>query len=392
VSTNVVYVMPDKMGGVLNIVASLLAHRSSPDHHVVLTHNTLSTDTRFAQPLQAATQTTVEYTLPVENIHAVLRRLRDALPPGGGVLVTNDLLELALLHVHDPGRMVVQLLHGDHDYYYDLAVRHDSVIDVFVAYGRSMFDGLRARLPHRTGDIYHLPYGVPLPATTRQPVAGPLRLLFAGRLDHGQKGVFDLPVIDRLLRERGIDYRWTIIGGGPDEAQLRSLWTNGDVDWRGVLTHADVLRALPEFDVFVLPTRAEGFSVALVEAMGAGLVPVISDIPSGVPEVIEDGVNGFTPTVGDNAGFTEAIATVAADRARLEAMSTAARDMVATRFNVSDRIAGYEALYDRWRELRRPRGAHVPLPYGSRLDQSWLSNALVRTIRIALRRASGRPV
>ena len=43
---------------------------------------------------------------------------------------------------------------------------------------------------------------------------------------------------------------------------------------------------MPAQDVFVLPTRFEGFPVALVEAMGAGLVPVVSDIASGVPEIV----------------------------------------------------------------------------------------------------------
>ena len=119
----VVHVVPDKMGGMLNVVASLLAFREADGmaHDAVLTHNRLSADTRFGGTLQADVQKTVEYALPVENIYAVLRRLRHALPDGGGVLVSHDLLELAMLHVHDPGMMVVQVLHGDHGYYYDLA-------------------------------------------------------------------------------------------------------------------------------------------------------------------------------------------------------------------------------------------------------------------------------
>src|SRR5205085_8967782 len=95
---NVVYMVPDKLGGMMNIVANLLAHRR-PDglgYHAVLTHNHLHTDTRYAAPLAADTQTTIEYTLPVENLHAVMRRVARAVPPGGGVYVAGDLLDLAV--------------------------------------------------------------------------------------------------------------------------------------------------------------------------------------------------------------------------------------------------------------------------------------------------------
>ena len=83
---SVVYIVPDKMGGMMNIIAGLLAFRR-PDgfsYHAVLTHNHLTTDVRFAQPLACDSQTTMEYTLPVENLHAVIRRLAAAVPPGPG--------------------------------------------------------------------------------------------------------------------------------------------------------------------------------------------------------------------------------------------------------------------------------------------------------------------
>ena len=59
------------------------------------------------------------------------------------------------------------ILHGDHDYYYDLAVEHDRVVHAYVAYSRRMYEQLLARLPHRAADIYYLPYGIPLPPRVR---------------------------------------------------------------------------------------------------------------------------------------------------------------------------------------------------------------------------------
>lgn len=392
---SVVCVMPDKMGGAMNIIANLLAYRE-PDaftYHAILTHNRLSTDARFLEPLAADHCQTVEYRLPVENLHAVLRRLHRAMPHGGGVLVTNDLLELALASSCDLGRTVMTILHGDHDYYYDLAARHEAAVDVFICYGRAMYERLRGRLPHREASIVHLPYGIPLPNRTRTAAPGPLRLLFAGRLEHGQKGVFDLPAIDQALQASGTDVTWTIVGAGPDGDTLRARWSAGSpVQWRGAVSNAEVLDIAAGHDVFVLPTRAEGFPVALVEAMATGLVPVVSDLPSGVREIVEDGVDGLTPPVGDVAGFAAAISALARDRARLEAMSAAARERVVRCYDVRDRVRGYQSLFARHREFRRDTRRGADLPYGSRLDQPWMPNAAVKAVRTLVRRANGKPV
>jgi glycosyltransferase involved in cell wall biosynthesis len=135
----------------------------------------------------------------------------------------------------------------------------------------------------------------------------------------------------------------------------------------------------------VLPTRFEGFPVALVEAMGAGLVPVVSDIASGVPEIVVKGRSGECPPTGDLTGFADAIVQLDRDRPRLETMSAAARQTVEDRYDIRDRVTGYQALYARWEELYRPVAGAEHLQYGSRLDHRWIPNPLVRLVRTALR-------
>jgi glycosyltransferase involved in cell wall biosynthesis len=384
---SVVYVLPDKMGGSTNIIANLLRYRR-PDafrYDVVLTHNHLHWDTRYQQPLHADSQTTVEYTLPIENLHAVMRRVAAAVPTGGGVYVAGDLLDLAVASAHDFGRAVVHILHGDVEYYYDLAVRHEPIVHAFVAYSRRMYDELVARLPHRAETIFHLPYGVPMPADVRRPHPGPLRVIYGGRFEHEQKGVFDLPAIDRALRDAGVIVEWSVAGMGPDEVELRRRWAfNPDVRWLGTLSNAALREQFTGHDLFVLPTRFEGFPVALIEAMASGLVPIVSDISSGVPEIVEAGISGERPPVGDVAAFAGAIARLDRVRDRLESMSVAARK-AARRYDIQDRVADYQALYARWRELYRPHGRGSHLTYGSRLDRPWMPNPLVRLVRTALR-------
>jgi glycosyltransferase involved in cell wall biosynthesis len=392
-SPNVVCIVPDKLGGMLNIVESLFRFRR-PDHFAyaaILTHNPLQNDTRFGGRFNADYQASFEFRTPVENFHAVLRRLRAAVPPGEGVLVANDLLELALASAFDCGRTVIQILHGDSDYYYDLAARHENVIDAFAVYGRTMERKLKARLPHRAADVYFLPYGVVEPPRRRAAAPGQLRLLFAGRFEHGQKGVLDLPMIDRALVERGVDVSWTMVGAGPDEQRLRDAWPGERVTFLGPKTTAEVIDLASRHDVFVLPTRYEGVPVALIEAMSVGLAPVVSHVESGVTEILTEGRTGLMPPVGDIGAFADAIARLDGDRALLESIGDAAWRYVATAHNMRERTDAYQALFGRYRELRRPRPADVVVPYGSRLDRPWIPNVAVRTVRSMIRRAKGKP-
>jgi glycosyltransferase involved in cell wall biosynthesis len=392
-SPSVVAVLPDKLGGALNIVEGLFRHRR-PDglgYGVILTHNPLWTDARFGGRFKADYQATFEFKTPVENLYAVVRRLRAAIPVGEGILLANDLLELAMASACDCGRAVVQILHADTDYYYDLAARHDDVIDAFIVYGRTMERRLKERLPHRSNDIYFLPYGMAQPPRRRTAVSGNLRLLFAGRLEHVQKGVLDLPSVDRILGQRGIDVQWTIVGGGPDEQALRRAWTSPRVSVLGAKTREEVIDIASEHDVFVLPTRWEGVPVALLEAMSVGLVPVVSRVESGVAEILSEDITGLMRPVGDCAAFADAIATLHANRQKLESMSAAAAAYVGTHHAVRERTDAYQTLFAEFKRLKRPRTRTGSLPYGSRLDSPWLPNTAVRTVRSVIRRVKGKP-
>ena len=383
----VVYVLPNKLGGVFSYVTNLLSHRR-PDgfaYAAVRTQNANEVDRTISEPVPADRDVRFNYSLPNENVHAVLRRLARTIPFGPGVVVANDWIELALTSIHDTGRAVFAINHGDFDFYYDLAVRHQDTIDAFVTYTEQMVRRLRELLPDRHDSIFLLPYGVDIPATVRRPAEGKLRLLYVGRFST-DKGVFDLPMIDRRLRELGVDPAWTLQGAGPDEEALRASWPDrGDIRWSGQREKADVLRLYEQHDVLVMPSRNEGLPVALLEAGAAGVVPVVSDLASGIPEVVAPGVSGYRPRVGDIGGFAEAIAALDRDRARLEIMSGAVRDVVATCFDATQRTAGYQQLFARWQELKRPRPVRPRLSYGSRLDQPWMPNAAVRLIRSALR-------
>ena len=377
---DVVYVLPDKLGGVFNFCSNLLAHRSPEGlpHRAVLTHNHLSVDVRSGERLPADFQNTVEYELPIENVYSALRRVRDAIG-GSGALVAHDWIELGAVSAYAVNRTVFSIVHADSDYYYNLALKHEPDVDAWVTYSQAIHRRLLELLPHRAETIYFRPYGVEI-GGSRRPAPGPLRLLYVGRLDR-HKGVFDLPHIDGSLAAAGVDVAWTVQGTGPDEESLKLAWPNPRVRWTGRQEMAQVLAEYTRHDVLVMPSRSEGLPVVLLEAGAAGVVPVASDLASGIPQIVRNGETGFRAPVADCAAFARAIQTLAADRAALERMSGAIRSLIARDWDIRRRAREYQALFERYRELGRPRRRRRVRQYGSRLDRRWIPNRLVRSIR-----------
>lgn len=380
---SVVYLVPDALGGIASLISNLIKYQAKEElqQHVILTRGKYVNLTPFHGELGANSQIRFKHSLPAENLYAVLGRLRDAIPRGPGALVVTDQLDLSLPYVHECGRTVYLIVHDE--YYLELAKRHECVVDIFISHTKYYFEKLLEALPDRQGSIFYLPYGVPLSPSVRRPKDGPLRLMFLGRMT-AAKGIFDLPQIDRLLLEAGVSAGWTVVGDGPEKHLLQEQWHPRHVSYHAPETNSEVLNLCAQNDVLVFPTRFEGFPVAMLECMSAGLVPVVTDLPSGVPEVVSP-ESGFRVAAGDNAGFAAAIIELDRNRAKLEEMSRECRRIVEGGFDIRDRVRSYQELFARHAEFKRTRANLPKLPYGSRLDKPWMPNPVVRALRTSIR-------
>lgn len=95
-------------------------------------------------------------------------------------------------------------------------------------------------------------------------------------------------------------------------------------------------------DVFVLPSRSEGFSNAIVEAMAASL-PVVATNVGGNAEAVNDGISGFLVPSDDPGALSAAILRLLSDPSKARAMGAAGRSLVEERFTVEammNRTAG----------------------------------------------------
>lgn len=377
-TNSVVYVIEDKLGGITSLNSNLMRFSSGhPVHNsAMIVQARQDVDARIKEPLPAHDCALFSYSF-LENSHALLQRFHRAVPPGPGALVSNNNIELACYSRRKPDRTIFQIVHDD--YNVGLTRRYEPIIDVMIAHSRFIYDQLCNEFPARVDSIFYRPYGITMAPQVRSAKPGPLRLVFLGRL-HKMKGVHDLPQIDRLISAAGVDAVWTVIGDGPEKELLQSSWpASNRVTYATPPSNADVLNLCSKGDVFVFPTRFEGFPVALLEAMSAGLVPVVTDLPSGVPEVVGDD-SGIRVPMGDCNAFAAAIVALAREPGRLEAMSLAAR-IQAERFRIEDRVQGYLELFCQWREFSRPWSGAMNLIHGSRLDQPWIPNSLARLLR-----------
>ena len=83
--------------------------------------------------------------------------------------------------------------------------------------------------------------------------------------------------------------------------------------FENVLKHEEYIKQLSSFDILVLPSYAERFSMSLVEALGFGL-PVISTFVGGTAEVVEDGICGILHQPGDIEALQKAMEQLVNDK------------------------------------------------------------------------------
>jgi glycosyltransferase involved in cell wall biosynthesis len=136
-----------------------------------------------------------------------------------------------------------------------------------------------------------------------------------------------------------------IAGDGPErgrlEALVRGLGIAPAVRFLGV--RSDMEAILPALDVFVLTSHSEGFSNAILEAMGMGL-PVVASRVGGNIEMVEEGVSGFLVAPGDFEGLGRRLLELARDPERRVAMGAAGRRWV-------ERTNSREVVFAAFRDL-----------------------------------------
>lgn len=140
--------------------------------------------------------------------------------------------------------------------------------------------------------------------------------------------------------------RLTIVGDGPRRQAIDShidrLGLRARVDMLGFRT--DVADLLARADVFLLSSRYEGISIALLEAMRAGL-PVVATKVGGVPETVVAQRTGMLVESGDTEAFAQAMTALAKSPDQRRLLGAAAQDLQQREFSLDAMLSRYGAIY-----------------------------------------------
>ncbi|KIN63426.1 Glycosyltransferase, group 1 family protein [Sulfitobacter noctilucicola] len=190
-----------------------------------------------------------------------------------------------------------------------------------------------ADTPTRVDLVYH---GLDLsrfPSPPDRPLrnpASPFHMMSVGRLV--EKKGFDNLIDALALLPATLDWHWTHIGGGALDAQMRARAADKGVDdritWRGACDQPEVIEAMRQADLFVLPSRIaedgdrDGLPNVLMEAASQKLA-ILSTPVSAIPEFIDNGVHGVLSS-DDPASLASEMMRLAADPALADKMTEAA--------------------------------------------------------------------
>ena len=181
--------------------------------------------------------------------------------------------------------------------------------------------------------------------------AAAVQILSVGRAvaKKGYDGLLD------ALADLPPDLHWqfTHIGGGPQLPELKrqaaQLGLGERVAWLGAQAQSAVLERYRRADVFALNCRItadgdrDGLPNVLVEAQGCGLAVLATDL-SGIPELVQHGVNGVLVAPGDRRALTAALRRLCADPALRRRLGGAGRSVVLAKFDRARNFAQLRRL------------------------------------------------
>jgi colanic acid/amylovoran biosynthesis glycosyltransferase len=170
-----------------------------------------------------------------------------------------------------------------------------------------------------------------------------LEILSVGRLEW-VKGLEHGIVAADALRQRGVHFRWRIIGDGeyrlPLQWAIRDMGLQDHVFLRGPMKHRDVLQNIGTADVLFHPSIHEGISNAVLEAMALGLAVVATDV-GGMREAISSEATGLLVPVRDWKSMADALEKLARNPELRRQMGCAASAFVRSRFTSERQTADF---------------------------------------------------
>lgn len=144
-------------------------------------------------------------------------------------------------------------------------------------------------------------------------------LLYVGRLGAEKEIERIKPVLEAIPNAR-----LALVGDGPNRSVLEKHFADTPTHFVGYLTGKELGSAFASADAFIFPSRTETLGLVLLEAMAAGC-PVVAARSGGIPDIVQDGVNGYLFNPEDEQGAIAATVRLLSQQSERETLRKNAR-------------------------------------------------------------------
>ena len=253
-----------------------------------------------------------------------------------------DVSTLGVLHSDDPAHYV----HG-----YRMGPYWDSIVSV----SQFIHDNLMSLNPTFADRSSVIHYGIKDAGEVINPKRQPskkLKVVYTGRIVQEQKRIMDfVDVVDRLSQYSN-RFEFSFVGDGNDMDAFRDRMqphiNSGMVKILGRAKPSQIPRLLREAHAFALTSEFEGLPLSLLESLSAGLVPVVTEIKSGIDEILTHEENAMLSPVGDAEAMAANFLKLANDVDMFERLSNASRQtLINKKLRSSDMADQYAEILDR---------------------------------------------
>ncbi len=380
----IIFFLPDRLGGVAYFVKNLLKYNKNSDIYtkVVLYKHRQERGNKINFLYKADEQITFLYDSR-DNKYHVFRQLRQYISSPASIIVANDGLELSMVNALKLSNPLFYIVHGDNAYYYNLTQMYNNVIDTYITVSKHIKNQIIANNYeiNKVKTIYAVVEDI---QQIRRKSKSDFNIIFVGKICES-KGIYELVKIIKSISLRKTDINFTIIGSGDKLNFLYNELSNYDnVSIKGQVTHSQLIDNYFNSDVILLPSYSEGLPLVIVEAMKARIVPICNDIFSGINEIIADNETGFKVTDNEIEKYVEIILNLYNNRKKTEEIGLKAEQFANKYFDAKTQANKYFEIFLNENNYIKHK-KYNKISVGGKLNQKYFPNFLVKAIRTLIK-------
>lgn len=342
-----IYILPDSLGGVANVVANLLKYSNNNQKTKVILLRNKDSNSNINFQFKCTEQIIISYSSK-NSPHYIFSKINKHISDNAIVISNDGAFDIKAVVKSRRNLSIIYIMHGDFKHYFNVLSKYHSYIDKVICVSSYLAEKVHKLFPSLNVECVFFPVPSYQQDTNLEYrcVSEEINIVYVGALTE-RKGVELFPDFINMLNERDINYKFRIIGSGELSDSLHILYREDQrVCLLGQQHSENVIKYLDKSNILILMSKGEGLPVCIVEAMKMGVVPIVFNLPSGIPEIINDGENGYIIEQGDITSCVNYIEMLHSNRQLLLSMAKNAKEFAISQFSPFEQVRKYENRYN----------------------------------------------